>query len=63
MLKHNILITIAFDDKTSEADNIDTEQAIQQNIARILQRYHNENHISHFVIVDDEIISAKIKKA
>ena len=61
MLKRNILITLAFDDTTSEVSNIDTEQAIQRDIARILQNYHNEKHISHFIIADDEIISAKIK--
>ena len=61
MLKRNILITLAFDDKTSESHNIDTEQAIQRDIARILQKYHHEKHISHFVIADDEVISAKIK--
>ena len=63
MLKRNILITLAFDDTTSEVSNIDTEQAIQRDIARILQKYHNEKHISHFIIADDEIISAKIKNA
>ncbi len=63
MLKRNILITLAFDDKASETNNIDTEQAIQRDIARILQKYHNERHIIHFVIADDEIISEKIKNA
>jgi hypothetical protein len=61
MLKRHILITLAFDDKTSECRNIDTELAIQRDIARILQKYHNEKHISHFVIADDEVISEKIK--
>ena len=61
MLKRNILITLAFDDKTSESHNIDTEHAIQRDITRILQKYHYERHINHFVIADDEIISAKIK--
>lgn len=63
MLTRNILITLAFDDKTSICHNIDTEQAIQRDIARILQKYLNEKHISHFVIADDDIISAKIKNA
>ena len=63
MKKRHTLITLAFNDISSETNNIDTELAIQRDIARILKAYHNKKQISHFVIADDEIISEKLKNA
>lgn len=61
MKKSYILVTIAFDDDSSDFRNIDTELNIQKNITNILQKYKRENKISHFVVADNDVISDKLK--
>ncbi|MCR5669883.1 MAG: hypothetical protein K6G10_02670 [Butyrivibrio sp.] len=60
MKKTYILVTLAFDDKSPEAVNIDTEHSIQNDITRLLQGYHRDKLISHYVVADNEVISEKL---
>lgn len=59
MEKSNILITLAFDDLSSES--IDTEFAIRKEIVNILKKYHRDDKIRHFCVADNEVISERIK--
>ena len=59
--KTHILVMLAFDDDSSETVNIDTELSIQHDITQLLQKYHRDNLISHFVVADNEVISEKLK--
>lgn len=61
MKKTHILVMLAFDDDSSETVNIDTELSIQHDITQLLQKYHRDNLISHFVVADNEVISEKLK--
>lgn len=61
MKKTHILITLAFDDKSSETVNIGIELSIQHDIAQLLQGYHRDKLISHYVVADNEVISEKLK--
>jgi len=59
MEKTNILITLAFENLTTES--IDTELTIQNDIVKLLQKYTKEKRISHFVVADNDVISEKLK--
>ena len=62
MKKTHILVTLAFDDDSSETANIGIELSIQHDITQLLQKYHHDKLISHYVVADDEVISKKLKK-
>lgn len=62
MKKTHILVTLAFDDDSPDATNIDTELSIQHDITQLLQKYHHDKYISHYVVADNEVISEKLKK-
>lgn len=61
MKKTHILVMLAFDNDSSETVNIDTELSIQHDITQLLQKYHRDNLISHYVVADNEVISEKLK--
>ncbi len=60
--KTHSLVTLAFDDDSSDATNIGTELSIQHDITQLLQGYHRDKLISHYVVADNEVISEKLKK-
>lgn len=61
MKKTHILVTLAFDDDSPDTSNIGIELSIQQDIARLLKKYHHDKLISHYIVADNEIISEKLK--
>ncbi len=61
MKKTHILVTLAFDDDSSETVNIGTELSIQNDITQVIQGYHRDKLISHYVVADNEVISEKLK--
>lgn len=61
MKKTHILVTLAFDDDSPDVANIDTELSIQHDITKLLQKYHHDKLISHYVVADNEVISEKLK--
>lgn len=63
MKKTHILVTLAFDDDSPDAANIDTELSIQHDITQLLQKYHHDKLISHYVVADNEVISEKLKNS
>ena len=61
MKKTHILVTLAFDDDSPDAANIGIELSIQHDITQLLQKYHHDKLISHYVVADNEVISEKLK--
>lgn len=59
MEKSNILVTLAFDDKS--ITNIDTELQMQKDIIKLLEKYKKDGRISHYVVADDDVISDRLK--
>ena len=60
-MKKHILVTFAFDDNSSENVNICIEHSIQHAITQLLQKYHHDKLISHYVVADNKAISEKLK--
>lgn len=63
MKKTHILVTLAFDDDSPDVANIGIELSIQNDITRLLQKYHHDKLISHYVVADNEVISEKLKNS
>lgn len=63
MKKTHILVTLAFDDDSSETANIGIELSIQHDITQLLQKYHHDKLISHYIVADNEAISEKLKNS
>ena len=61
MDRANILVTFLFDDSIIELDKIAATNEIQQEIAKIMQKYCKKKYISRFIIADDDCINEKLK--
>lgn len=58
--KGNILVTYLFPDKTDIVTDINNELIIQQELSKTMHKLISKGIISHFVVVDDDIISEKL---